>query len=55
MTKTDVLNGLADKVANFPKNENDTLSPEEETELSDQLAAYLETVNPDHNYPPTNK
>jgi len=52
MTKTDILNGLADKVAMFYTNENDTLTSAQQTELTDQLAAYLETVNPNHDYPP---
>ncbi len=35
--------------------ENSTLSSADNTAVTDELAAVLETVNPNHNYPPTNK
>lgn len=53
MTKIDVLNGVADIVDNFEAEETETLSPQRQTQLTDTIAAYLETVNPTNNYPPT--
>jgi len=53
MTKLDVLNGIADIVDNFEAQENETLSSERQTQLTDTIATYLETVNPTNNYPPT--
>jgi len=53
MTKLDVLNGVVDIVNNFEAEENETLSPQRQTQLTDTIATYLETVNPTNNYPPT--
>jgi len=55
MTKLDVLNGVADIVDNFEAQENETLSAERQTQLTDTIATYLENVNPNHNYPPVPK
>ena len=55
MTKTDILNGIIDKVNNFDAGANDPLTGTQQTNLTDQIAAYLETVNPNHDYPPTQR
>jgi len=55
MTKTDIANGILDKIANFAAGPNDTLTGVQETDLTDQIAAYLDTVNPTNDYPPTKK
>lgn len=55
MTKTDIANGILDKIATFAAGPDDTLTSAQETDLTDQLASYLETVNPTNDYPPTKK
>lgn len=35
--------------------QNDILTETQNVELTDLLAGVLENVNPNHNYPPTNK
>ncbi len=55
MTKTDIANGILDKIATFAAGPNDTLTGVQQTDLTDQIAAYLDDVNPDHKYPPVNK
>ena len=55
MTKTDVLNTLTTKIGDYSAGPNDELTGFQQTDLCDQLAALLETVNPNHDYPPTNK
>ena len=55
MTKRDILNGIVDKVDTFAGGPNDTLTAVQQTDLTDQIAAYLDTVNPTNDYPPTKK
>lgn len=55
MTKTDILNALAAKVASFEAGPDDELSGLQSTQLCDNLAAELETLNPNHDYPPVVK
>ena len=47
---TSALNDLAGQYG-----EDDPLTPAENTTVTDTLAEQLETLNPNHNYPPTNK
>ena len=35
--------------------ENTILDPTQNTEITDQVAEIIATVNPNHNYPPKNK
>lgn len=53
MTKTDVLNGVASIIENFPKGDEQTLTEQELTDLCDEIAGQLDTVSPGHTYPPT--
>lgn len=48
------LNNKLDEVAGTT-NEHTTLTETANVALTDELAEILETVNPNHDYPPTNK
>ena len=54
-TKTTILDALASAVASYPSDPSESLNDTQKTELCDQLAEVLETLNPNHNYPPTVK
>lgn len=55
MTKQEILSALETAIgttlAEIPIDE--TLSSADNTTITDALAGVLETVNPNHNYPPT--
>jgi len=54
MTKTDIANGLLDKVEGFPTNENDELSQAQIEDLTYELYLQLKTNNPNLPTPPNN-
>lgn len=54
MTKTNILNGLADKVDGFPTNEIDELSQAQIEDLTYELYLQLKTNNPNLPTPPSN-
>lgn len=54
MTKTDIVNGLLDKVEGFPTNENDTLTQAQIEDLTYELYLQLKTNNPNLPTPPSN-
>ena len=55
MTKADVQNGIIGVIQSFGANPEDNLSPEQQTELTDLIASYCETVKPTNDYPPVKK
>lgn len=55
MTKTEVLEGILAIVENFPTGDEETLTSQDNTTLTDVIAGYLDTVNPNHTYPPVPK
>lgn len=57
MTKQDIINAVVDAITHSTplKGLNDELTTQENVLATDDAAAALETVNPNHDYPPTQK